>query len=142
MLRRDGGSPQQSGLRAGVATALSAMLAVSSVVLIVVRPAEATTTPAWPVFTVNAFGATVTDLGPGGTSTTLGVGSDPNDIAVTPDGNYAYVSSSNGVSVIDGANTATPTAHVSRLLQGTDCESVAISQMATMPMSSLALTAK
>ena len=125
MLRRVRGSPQRCGLR--LATALSTMLAVSSVVLIPVRPAEATTTPAWPVFTVNAFGATVTDLGPGGTSTTLGVASDPNDIATTPDGNYAYVSSSLGVSVIDGANTATPTAGVTPLLQGTDCESVAIS---------------
>jgi YVTN family beta-propeller protein len=125
MLRRARGTPQLWGLR--LATALSTMLAVSSVVLVAVRPAEATPTAAWPVFTVNAFGATVTDLGPGGTSTTLGVASDPNDIATTPDGNYAYVSSSLGVSVIDGADTATPTALSRPLLQGTDCESVAIS---------------
>ena len=82
MLRRVRDSPQRWGLR--LATALSTMLAVSSVVLVPLRPAEATTTPAWPVFTVNAFGATVTDLGPGGTSTTLGVASDPNDIAHNP----------------------------------------------------------
>ena len=125
MLRRVTGSPQRWGLR--LATALSTILAVSSVALVSVRTAEATTTPAWPVFTVNAFGATVTDLEPGGTSTTLDVASDPNGIATTPDGNYAYVSSYLGVSVIDGANTATPTARVTPLLQGTDCESVAIS---------------
>ena len=56
------------------------------------------------------IGTTVSDIGPSW-NTTLTVQNDPSDIAVTADGKYAYVTNhlSGSVSVIQGADTPTPT---------------------------------
>ena len=87
------------------------------VALVADAPAAAATglTP-YPVLIANRGddldgpnGTSVTDIGPSW-NVTIPVQTDPSGIAVTPDGKYAYVTNylSGTVSVIEGANTATP----------------------------------
>lgn len=111
--------------------ALSVAVALAG--LVADSPADASSGSGWPVLVVNGLGSTVTDIGPSGVTSTLNVGADPNAVAITPDGKYAYVACDvdgepqGGVSVIDGADSSSPSVSGAPLWVGNRPTAIAIS---------------